>query len=70
VAEERGAREQALEVRVPIWGIGGKEAHRGGLTVVTQVSGGGNGDDRPEKRWRAPSRGSWSSGELERRSLW
>jgi hypothetical protein len=28
-------------VRVPIWGIGGKGAHRGGLTVVKQVGGGG-----------------------------
>jgi hypothetical protein len=29
----------------------------------------GTGDDRPEKRWRAPARGSWSGGELGRRSL-
>jgi hypothetical protein len=27
-------------VRVPIWGIGGGGAHRGGLTAVTQVSSG------------------------------
>jgi hypothetical protein len=29
----------------------------------------GTGDGRPEKRWRAPTRGSWSGGELGRRSL-
>jgi hypothetical protein len=31
VAGEGGARELALEVRVPIWGISGGGAHRGGL---------------------------------------
>jgi hypothetical protein len=40
VAGEVGARELALEVRVPIWGIGSGEAHRGGLTVVKQVGSG------------------------------
>jgi hypothetical protein len=40
VAGEVGARELALEVRVPIWGIGSREAHRGGLAVVKQVGGG------------------------------
>jgi hypothetical protein len=39
VAEEGGARELALEVRVPIWGIGGGGAHHDGLTVVEQVGG-------------------------------
>jgi hypothetical protein len=29
----------------------------------------GTGDGRPEKRWRALARGSWSGGELKRRSL-
>jgi hypothetical protein len=29
----------------------------------------GTGDGRPEKRWRAPARGSWSGGELRQRSL-
>jgi hypothetical protein len=40
VAEEGDAREQAPEVRVPIWGIGGGGAHRGGLTAAMQVGGG------------------------------
>jgi hypothetical protein len=40
VAGEGGAREQALEVRVPIWGIGSGGAHCGGLVVVKQVSSG------------------------------
>jgi hypothetical protein len=35
-----GARELALEVRVPIWGIGSGGAHRGGLVAATQVGGG------------------------------
>jgi hypothetical protein len=30
----------------------------------------GTGDGGPEKRWRKPARGSWSGGELGRRSLW
>jgi hypothetical protein len=29
----------------------------------------GTDDDMPEKRWRAPAQGSWSDGELRRRSL-
>jgi hypothetical protein len=40
VAGEGGAREQALKLKVPIWGIGGRGAHRGGLVAATQVSGG------------------------------
>jgi hypothetical protein len=40
VAGEGGAREQAPEVRVPIWGIGGGGAHCGGLAAVKQVGGG------------------------------
>jgi hypothetical protein len=40
VAGEGGARELALEVRVPIWGIGSGGAHRGGLVAVKQVGGG------------------------------
>jgi hypothetical protein len=40
VAGEGGARELALELRVSIWGIGGRGAHRGGLTVAQQVDGG------------------------------
>jgi hypothetical protein len=40
VAGEGGAREQAPEVRVPIWGIGGRGAHHGGLEAATQVGGG------------------------------
>jgi hypothetical protein len=32
--------ELAPEVRVPIWGIGGGGAHRGGLTVAKQIGGG------------------------------
>jgi hypothetical protein len=40
VAGEGGARELALEVRVPIWGIGGRGAHCGGLTTEKQVGGG------------------------------
>jgi hypothetical protein len=40
VAGEGGARELALEVRVLIWGIGSGGAHRGGLEVAKQVSGG------------------------------
>jgi hypothetical protein len=39
VAGEGGAREQAPEVRVPIWGIGDGGAYRGGLAAATQVSG-------------------------------
>jgi hypothetical protein len=35
-----GARELALEVRVPIWGIGSEGAHRGGLAAVKRVHGG------------------------------
>jgi hypothetical protein len=33
-AGEGGAREQASEVRVLIWGIGSGGAHRGGLAAV------------------------------------
>jgi hypothetical protein len=40
VAGGGGARELALEVRVPIWGIGSGGAHRGGLVAATQVGGG------------------------------
>jgi hypothetical protein len=40
VAWEGGAREQAPEVRVLIWGIGGGGAHRCGLTAMKQVGGG------------------------------
>jgi hypothetical protein len=40
VAGGGGARELTPQVKVPIWGIGGGGAHRGGLTVVRQVSGG------------------------------
>jgi hypothetical protein len=40
VDREGGAREQALEVRVPIWGIDSGGAHRGGLTAARQVGGG------------------------------
>jgi hypothetical protein len=40
VAREGGAREQALEVRVLIWGIGGGGTHRGGLAAAKQVGGG------------------------------
>jgi hypothetical protein len=29
----------------------------------------GTGDGRPKKRWRVPAQGSWSDGELGRRSL-
>jgi hypothetical protein len=35
-----GARELALEVRVPTWCIGSRGAHRGGLAAAKQVSGG------------------------------
>jgi hypothetical protein len=34
VAGEGGTRELAPEVRVPIWGISGGGAHRGGLAAV------------------------------------
>jgi hypothetical protein len=40
VVEEGGARELALEVRVPTWGTGGAGAHRGGHAAANQVSGG------------------------------
>jgi hypothetical protein len=40
MAGEGGAREQAPDVRVLIWGIGGRGAHCGGLTAATQVGGG------------------------------
>jgi hypothetical protein len=40
VARGGGARELALEVGVPIWGIGSGWAHRGGLAAVKQVGGG------------------------------
>jgi hypothetical protein len=40
MAGEGGAREQAPEVGVLIWGIGGGGAHCGGLTAATQVGGG------------------------------
>jgi hypothetical protein len=43
VAGEGGAWELALEVGVPIWGIGGGGAHRGGggVVAVKKVDGGG-----------------------------
>jgi hypothetical protein len=75
VAREGGAKELAPEVRVLIWCIDSRGAHRGGLAAVKQgltVVGSrrwGTGDDMPEKRWRAPARGSWSDGELEWRML-
>jgi hypothetical protein len=40
VVRKGGAGEVALEVRVPIWGIGSGGAHRGGLAGVKQVGGG------------------------------
>jgi hypothetical protein len=40
VAGGGGARELGPEVRITIWGIGGRGAHRGGLTAVKQVGGG------------------------------
>jgi hypothetical protein len=40
VARGGGARELALEVGVPIWGIGNGGAHRCGLVAVKQVGGG------------------------------
>jgi hypothetical protein len=40
VVGEGGTRERTLEVRVPIWGICGREPHRGGLAAVKQVDGG------------------------------
>jgi hypothetical protein len=40
VAGEGGARELAMEVGVPIWGIGSGGAHRGRLTTAKQVGGG------------------------------
>jgi hypothetical protein len=40
MAGEGGASELDPEVRVPIWGIGGGGAHRGGLTPAKQVGGG------------------------------
>jgi hypothetical protein len=40
LAGEGGARELALEVRVPIWSTGGGGAHCGGLTAAKQVSSG------------------------------
>jgi hypothetical protein len=64
-----GARELALEVRVPIWNIGSGEAHRGTLAHGKAGRWWGTGDGRPEKRWRAPAWGSQSGGELGRRSL-
>jgi hypothetical protein len=39
VAEEGGVRDLALEVRVLIWGKGGRGAHWGGLAVVKLVGG-------------------------------
>jgi hypothetical protein len=54
VAGEGGAREQAPEVRVLIWGIGGEGTHRDGLTTVMQVSGGESaraGRRRGGERW-------------------
>jgi hypothetical protein len=42
----------------PWWARDGDASRRWGI-----------GDGRPEKRWRAPTRGSWSGGELGRRSL-
>jgi hypothetical protein len=69
VAGEGGARELAMEVRVPIWGIGSGEAHRSGLARGEASRRWGTSDGRPEKSWRAPTRGSWSGDELGRRSL-
>jgi hypothetical protein len=40
VTGKGGAGEVALEVRVPIWGIGSGGAHCGRLATVKQVSGG------------------------------
>jgi hypothetical protein len=40
VAGEGGVKELTPEVRVPIWGIGGRGAHHGGLAAATQVGGG------------------------------
>jgi hypothetical protein len=40
MAGEGGARDLALEVRIPIWGIGHGWANHGGLMAVKQVSGG------------------------------
>jgi hypothetical protein len=40
VAGEGGARELALEVRIPIWGIGSRGTHCGRLVKVKQVGGG------------------------------
>jgi hypothetical protein len=54
VAGEEGARELAPEVRVPIWGIGSRGAHRGGLVVAKQVGGGESamaGQRRGGGRW-------------------
>jgi hypothetical protein len=51
---EGGAREQAPEVRVPIWGICGGGAHRGGLTAAMQVGRGEPtmaGGRRGGERW-------------------
>jgi hypothetical protein len=42
----------------PWWARGGEAGRRWGT-----------GDGRPEKRWRALAQGSWSGGELRRRSL-
>jgi hypothetical protein len=40
VGGKGGARELVPEVRVPIWGIGGGGAHRGGLIAAKQIGGG------------------------------
>jgi hypothetical protein len=69
VAGEGAARELALEVRVPIWGIGGGGAHGGGgLTVVKQVGGGEETVASQSRGHRQGSRG-WG-GSTRRRSAW
>jgi hypothetical protein len=40
LAGEGGARELIPEVRVPIWAIGGRGAHCGGLAAAKQIRGG------------------------------
>jgi hypothetical protein len=70
VAGEGAARELALEVRVPIWGIGGGGAHHGGggLMVVKQVGGGEETVASQSRGHRQGSRG-WG-GSTRRRSAW
>jgi hypothetical protein len=40
LAGKGGAKELTPEVRVPIWAIGGRGAHRGGLAAAKQIGGG------------------------------